>query len=72
MRPLQNKKYHYVYKITNRFNGMEYIGVHSTDNLAKSITLCYNNLKHRVAAIRELDNLYQRGILGTGIKYKAA
>lgn len=28
-----NRKYHYVYKITNNLNGMEYIGVHSTDNL---------------------------------------
>jgi hypothetical protein len=28
-----DKKYHYVYKTINKLNGMEYIGVHSTDNL---------------------------------------
>lgn len=27
------KKYNYVYKTTNKLNGMEYIGVHSTDNI---------------------------------------
>lgn len=29
----ENKKYNYVYKIINNLNGMEYTGVHSTDNL---------------------------------------
>jgi len=28
-----NRKYNYVYKITNTVNGMEYIGVHRTDNI---------------------------------------
>jgi len=28
-----DKKYHYIYKIVNNLNGMEYIGIHSTDNL---------------------------------------
>lgn len=28
-----SKKYHYVYKVINNLNGMEYIGVHSTDNI---------------------------------------
>jgi len=28
-----NRKYNYLYKITNTINGMEYIGVHRTDNI---------------------------------------
>lgn len=30
---IMEKKYNYVYKIRNKLNDMEYIGVHSTDNL---------------------------------------
>ena len=29
----QRRKYHYIYKITNKLNGKFYIGMHSTDNL---------------------------------------
>jgi hypothetical protein len=28
-----NKKYHYVYRTVNKLNGMEYIGVHSTNDM---------------------------------------
>ena len=31
--PSINRKYNYVYRITNTSNGMEYIGVHRTDNI---------------------------------------
>ena len=33
MRRAQRRKFHYIYKITNRLNGKFYIGMHSTDNL---------------------------------------
>ena len=33
MRRAQRRKFHYIYKITNKLNGKFYIGMHSTDNL---------------------------------------
>lgn len=29
----KERKYHYIYKITNKISGRFYIGMHSTDNL---------------------------------------
>ena len=42
-----------------------------SNNMARCLTLCYNNTIHRKEAKRILANLYEYGILGTGIKYKA-
>ena len=33
MKRAQRRKFHYIYKITNKLNGKFYIGMHSTDNL---------------------------------------
>lgn len=33
MKRAQRRKYHYLYRITNKLNGKFYIGMHSTDNL---------------------------------------
>jgi hypothetical protein len=45
------KQFNYVYKITNRLNGMEYIGVHSTDNLNDGY---FGSGKYLQQAIKEI------------------
>ena len=62
----QRRKYHYIYKITNKLNGKFYIGMHSTDNLddgyfgsGKIINYSVNKHgieNHRVEILEFLDS----------------
>ena len=59
--PRRQKKYHFIYKTTNKLNGKYYIGMHSTDNLNDGYLGSGNRLRYSVRKYGEEN--FEREIL---------